>query len=477
MEKLSREPTHAAIPHIFATHIKLSNLNVLRRSTSDRTGVFKYLVKCLCNVTGLFSVYAFDEAWNVSKIVYYGLLALNHRGQASSGMYICGNETKILEGGGDVERSYNVEKLLEIEGWYGAGWVTTPLVEGRNIIYKHGNDVEYLVVSYAPIVDIEEKIIECVETALKDVDNGSEMLNELSEKVKRPLTLIAVSSNNEVLIYRDPSGLKPLQIGAYGFDLAVASSESCAIECVGADFRADVDPGSCVKICKYSVERSKTRKIGYVCALEYIYYSRLDSTIDNVPIYRFRRELARRAAERYKLKDYDIVVGIPETGTVYALEYSRVLGLEYYIGFVQTGRRVRSALIEDILERMIGVQLKMSPIRSVLAGKNVLLIDDSILKGVTLRSIVQYLRNRIGTCKTSVLIMSPPIVRRCPFFMEIPEESELICANVPRSELAEVLNVDEIYFTELEDIYETFKVFNIDEDRVCTYCMGGRSPW
>ncbi|NPA22690.1 MAG: hypothetical protein GXO23_00125 [Crenarchaeota archaeon] len=471
------EPMHAAIPHIFVTHIKLSNLNVLRGYVFDRTGVFKYLVKCLCNVVGLFSVYAFDEAWNVSKIIYYGLLALNHRGQAGSGMYICGGESRILEGGGDVERAYNVEKLIEVEGWYGAGWVSTPVVENRNVVYRHHNDTEYLVVSYAPIVDMEERIMECIERGFKDVDEGAELLNSLSEKVRRPLTLIAVSNNSEMLIYRDPSGLKPLQIGAYGFDLAVASSESCAIECVGADFRADVDAGSCVKVCKYCVERSKTRRMGCYCALEYIYYSRLDSTIDGVQIYRFRRELARKVAERYQLKDYDIVVGIPETGTIYALEYSRVTGLEYYIGFVQTGRRVRSALVEDILERMIGVQLKMSPIRPVLSGKNVLLIDDSMLKGVTLRSIVQYLRNRVGTCRTSVLIMSPPIVRRCPFYMEVPEESELICANVPKSELAEVLNVDEIHFAEIDDLYETFKLFNIDEDRVCTYCMGGRSPW
>ncbi len=428
-------------------------------------------------MAGLFSVYAFDEAWNISKIVYYGLLALNHRGQASSGMYICGGETKLLEGGGDVEKSYNVEKLIEIEGWYGAGWVSTPAIEGKNVIYRHHNDNEYLVVSYSPIVDIEDRVLESIEQAFNDVDKGAELLNTLSEKVRRPLTLVAVSNNNEMIVYRDPSGFKPLQIGAYGFDLAVASSESCAIECVGADLRADIDAGSCVKISKYSVERSKSRKIGNICSLEYIYYSRLDSIIDNVPVYLFRRELARKLAERYQVKDYDVVVGIPETGTIYALEYSRAVGLEHYIGFVQTGRRVRSALVEDILERMIGVQLKMSPIRSVLSGKNVLLIDDSILKGVTLRSIVQYLRNRVSTCKTSVLIMSPPIVRRCPYFMEIPDESELICANVPRNELAEVLNVDDIFFAEIEDVYETFKLFNIDEDRVCTYCMGGRSPW
>ncbi len=425
-------------------------------------------------MSGIFSVYAFDEAWKVAKILYYGMLSLNHRGQSCSGMII-GPELKSIEGG-DVEKSYNVEELVDVEGWYGIGWLSSPAVSRECTCSLKVNERRIIITSYVPIVDIEDKLLRCFEYAYKDLDKFLDELINLSYNIKRPATFVAISDSEEMYIYRDPSGLKPLQIGSYGFDLAIVSSESCAIECVGGDYRSDICSGSLIKIDKYGIDRVEKKYRGSICALEFIYYSRLDSIVEGIPIYKFRRELSKILARKYKY-DVDIVIGIPETGIVYALEYSKYSGNEFYIGFVQTGRRVRSALIEDVLERMIGVQLKMSPIRYVLSGKNILLIDDSLLKGVTLRSIVQYLRNRVGVGHVHVLIMSPKIVRQCPYYMEIPSEKELLCANIPDRDIPDVLGIDSIRFADIEDLYEAFRNVGIDEERICTYCMGGRLAW
>ena len=427
-------------------------------------------------MSGIFAIYAFDEVWKIAKILYYGILSLNHRGQSESGMAI-GPQLRFMISGGDVEKSYNVEELVDLEGWYGIGWVNSPVVSKKNYTTINVDGKKFSIISYTPIRDIEDRLYNCLKYCMEDISKGLEYLNKLCIEIRRPITFVAINDNEEMYVYRDVSGLKPLQIGSYGFDLALISSESCALECVGGDYRCDISPGCLIKIDKYGIDRVESGNISRVCALEFIYYSRLDSIVEGVSIYRFRRELAKILAEKYRFDNIDIVVGIPETGIVYASEFSKFANIEFSIGFVQTGRRVRSALIEDILERLIGVQLKMSPIRYVLSGKNILLIDDSLLKGVTLRSIVQYLRNRVGVGHIHALIMSPMIVRSCPYYMEIPPENELICANISKSELADVLGLDSIHFADLEDLYRAFENVGIDRERICTYCMGGRLAW
>lgn len=428
-------------------------------------------------MVGTFSVYAFDEVWRVAKILYYGLLSLNHRGQSGCGMTLLSDTlTTMTSPSGDVEHAFDLDKLVDTPGWAGLGWI---LSAGGDFVRRLVIDSrEVYVFSYIPITGpIEGKLRDGIREMLRDLDKGVELLNNASRELKQPLTFVAITSNGEMLVYRDPSGLKPLHVGGYGFDLAIVSSESCAIECVGGDPRSDVPPGSGLLIDKYVLERSHVRddKNRKYCALEYIYYSRLDSVVDDVPIFEFRRELSRILAQRVKLEG-DVVIGIPETGIVYAIEYAKARGLEYCIGFVQTGRRVRSALVQDLLERLIGVQLKMSPIRSVFKTRDVILVDDSLLKGITLKNVVQYVRNRVGARRVRVLVAAPPIRYECPFAMDIPSREELLCANVSMDLLPKVLDVDEVVFGSLEDLYEAFSRFGVEKDKVCTYCMTGILP-
>ena len=428
-------------------------------------------------MTGIFSVYAFDEVWRVAKIVYYGLMALNHRGQSGCGMCLYSGKLTVLESDiGYVDVAFNVEELIDKEGWIGLGWVYSSTGKtAKTIRVDSGSSI---CIFYQTLSDHEvEKVGKILQIFRKDVDKGTELLNELSRELRKPISFIMLTEDGDLYAYRDPSGLKPIHIGAYGFDLGIISTESSAIECVGGDPRADLTPGSTIHFSKYYVERStvqdaKNRKY---CALEYIYYSRLDSTVDNIAIYEFRRALSQIVARRAPV-NVDVVIGVPETGIVYALEISKIIGREFCLGFVQTGRRVRSALVQDYLERLIGVQLKMSPIRSVMQGKSILLVDDSLLKGVTLRSIVQYLRNRVGVREIHVLVASPPIKYECPFGMDVPSRQELLCANVSLEDLPKVLDVDSITFASLEDLYDAFSRFGVKREHICTYCMTSQLP-
>ncbi len=429
-------------------------------------------------VTGIFAVYAFDEMWRVAKVVYYGIMALNHRGQAGCGMCLfSGRGLSLLESNiGYVDVAFNVEELVGREGWIGLGWVYSTV--GRVAKRVHIGSKECICVFYVNLPERDlEKISKVLPELKRDLDEGVEKLNVLSREIQRPISFVLLTEDGELYVYRDPSGLKPLHVGAYGFDLGIISTEPCAIECIGGDPRADMPPGSAMCFTKYLVERSRVQDLHRrkYCALEYIYYSRLDSTIDEIPVYDFRRTLSRIVSRRAPLS-VDVVIGVPETGVVYAVEIAKHIGRDFSFGFVQTGRRIRSALVQDYLERLIGVQLKMSPIRCVMQGRSILLVDDSLLKGITLRNIIQYIRNRVGVREVHVLVASPPIRYECPFGMDIPPREELLCANVSLEDLPRVLDADSVTFATLDDLYEAFEKFNVDKDQVCTYCMTGRLP-
>lgn len=427
-------------------------------------------------MTGLFAVYAFDEIWNISKITYYGLLTLSNRGQEYSGMCICNNnEFKIIEGKGTIDQVIQPDKLLEINGWYGIGNVSTTSLNRLKIlnsrkalsIYKFTNNEQ-----------IYHKITEELLNILNigDYDKLCIELNNFVQKYNVSITFTYVKES-ELITYRDLIGIKPLCIGSYGFDMAIISSESAAIESIGGEFKYDIKPGELIVVDKYHIERIKSEELKnrYYCIMEYIYYARLDSIVDNVPIYNFRYKVGELLAKKFKL-DVDVVVGIPDTGIPYAIAYSKHSGIDYHIGFVPIGKKVRAGLIQDLIERLIGIQLKLMPIKDVFKGKKVLIIDDTVLKGTTLRNVITYLRNRIGVKEIHVLVASPKIKYECPFGFEIPTSNELITANLPDEYIKYVIAADSINFIELDDLFEVFKEFNIPKEQICTACITGRIP-
>ncbi len=426
-------------------------------------------------MTGIFAVYSFDSRWRVSKFLYYGLLTLVNRGQESTGMYLYNGDVIEVERRGAVDEVYNADEVAKMSGWIGHGFTSSRALGVDSITTKIDN-VKVSMCMYGISEQLSKIVFSslCNHIARHDVDKIADSLVDVAVKHNVPLTFTALTSDGTMYVYRDPSGLKPMCVGSYGFEFAVISSESASIECVGADLRAYVRPGELQIYRQGSIERIKVcDESRRHCILEYVYYARPDSIIDGVPIYNIRYRLGEKLAERFRV-DADVVVGVPETGIPYAIAYSRRTGVEYHVGFVPVGKRVRAALTQDVLERLIGVQLKLMPVRSVFRGKRVIIVDDSVLKGVTLRNVVMSLRNRIGAKEVHVLIICPRITHSCPFGMDIPDRSELITAALDEKSIAYAIGADSVRFLSLDDVLEVFREFGIRRDEVCTTCTTGQ---
>ena len=202
--------------------------------------------------------------------------------------------------------------------------------------------------------------------------------------------------------------------------------------------------------------------------MELIYLARPDSIIDGVEVYSFRRELGRVLAKNFEHK-VDCVVGVPETALPYALGFSEEVGARLELGFVATGARRRSALQLNPLEKIVAIQLKMSPVKSVFRGKRVAVIDDSLVTGSTVKTVVQILRNRVGAKEVHVLIASPPIVGECPYGVLALKREELLAANLDRETTLKYIEADSLTWIPLKAFTEVAKKFGLN---MCARCFG-----
>lgn len=289
-------------------------------------------------------------------------------------------------------------------------------------------------------------------------------------------SLIALTSNGELIAHRPIAGLRNLVLGAYGFDLAMISNESSAIGALGGEVRTFIRPGSTVKINRLNltIRNYLGSSRGRLCALEFIYLSRPDSEIDGHSVYEFRRALARLLAKRLadRVGDIDAVVGMPETGIIYGLKVAEALKRPFEYALISIERR-RSALRKDILDRLASVHLKLSPVVSAIRAKRILLVDDSLLTGLSIKEASQVLRHRAGASEVHVAVASPRIVRPCPYGVDMPPSNQLLANTFNDKSAQGVLEVDSLTWSTLEDLYVAASEVGIDRDGLCTYCFGG----
>jgi amidophosphoribosyltransferase (EC 2.4.2.14) len=257
-----------------------------------------------------------------------------------------------------------------------------------------------------------------------------------------------------------------LALGAHGFDFAIVATESAAVEILGGEVRRSLSPGEVVKIGETSVETRRGGRRGPLCALELVYMARPDSRVDGVEVAAARSELARRLAEKLRATP-DVVVGVPETGSYYAAHIAAALGRPYLPAFVATTRG-RSALLDEVRERVAVIQLKANVIESAVRGKKVLVVDDSMISGITLKLITRLLREKGGAVEVYAAVVAPPLRRRCPYGVKMPPESHMIFNAVSPSDVKDVVEVDELVFLTPEELEEAFKKLDMP---VCTLCM------
>ncbi|BDC19619.1 amidophosphoribosyltransferase [Acidianus sp. HS-5] len=398
-------------------------------------------------MAGIVGILAFDKIWNISKFLKYSLMGLQHRGYTASGYAVLND--KISSG-----HSSNPPEDIEIndQGWIGIGYT--------------GNKEEY------PLVFDEVAMV--IDGIVKDNPSSiaEKILSNPEEisKVRGAFSLVAFTSEGKIIAYRDESGLKPLAIGGFGFDMAIIASEMPAMSVIGGDFRREINPGELVILDRYNIESKKLKepKKSY-CSIEYIYQARIDSFVNERSIYELRIKIGEELAKERPI-NADTVIGVPDTAIPFAVGYSRFTGIPLDLGFTRTGSPIRTMLASNDFMKIVGVQLKLNVIKSAVFGKRVVLIDDSMVTGTTLKNTIFSLR-KMGAKEVHVLIGSPKLISYCPYGVEVPPSSELIAANLHDEDIAKVLGADSIYWLSIEGLYKV-----IGTKELCLGCMLNSYP-
>jgi len=441
-------------------------------------------------LSGVVGVYS-SERNDVAQLIYYGLYALQHRGQISAGIAVNNNGfIDYHREAGLVHEVFPKERLQRLIGNIGLGHVryafntddhslltTLPLVAG----YKRGAlaiSLDGTIVNSGVIRDSLEDAGVIFQSELdgevianliarNNKDNIEDATIKALEDISGSYALVMMT-NDRLIAARDPFGIKPLSLGKLGNDYVVAS-ESCAFDTIGADFVRDIDPGEIVVIDDEGVKTiSKKPKKRNLCLFELVYFARPDSLLDNRSIYLSRIEAGRQLA-RESENDADIVIGAPDSGIVFAIGFAEESKIPYAEGIIKN-RYVGRTFIQPSQElREQGVMIKLNPVKENIDGRRVILVDDSVVRGTTIKRTVQMLK-KAGAKEVHIRIASPPVINSCHLGMDTPSKEKLIAANKSVEEIRELIGADSLYFISLDGFINSMGRNN----GFCTGCFNGK---
>lgn len=426
---------------------------------------------------GVFGVYARDEI-DVARMTYHGLYALQHRGQESAGIAV-NDEGVILhhKDMGLVPEIFNEVVLNHLKGKIAIGHVrysTTggslrenaqPMVVkykiGQLALAHNGNLVNASELrnrmeengAIFQTTSDTEVIANLISRFRVGSDNIEDTLQEVMKEIKGSYALVVVTPKRLVGI-RDPLGLRPLCLGRVGNSYVLAS-ESCALDSVGAEFVRDINPGEIVLIGEEGITSIQTEvpKKSTLCIFEFVYFARPDSTIDGASVYQARIEAGRRLAIEHPV-EADVVIGAPDGGTHAALGYSRESGIPYGQGLLKNRYVGRTFIQPEQGQRESGVRIKFNAMKSEIAGKRVVMVDDSIVRGTTTRRIVQMLKDA-GAKEVHMRVSSPPYKFPCYFGIDISSSSQLVAAKYTVEEIRKVIGADSLGYLSLDGLLKT----------------------
>lgn len=443
-------------------------------------------------MSGVVGIYS-KERNNVSQIIYYGLYALQHRGQISSGIAVNNNGfVDYFKDLGLVHEVFPKEVMERLRGNIAIGHVRYAFEgEGQNT-----TNAQPLVVGYkrgalalahdGSIVNFHQLRDELEDTgAIFQSDLDTEVIanllakyhkEELNDAVIKALDKIIGSyglvmmTNDRIIGARDPHGIKPLSLGKIGDDYILAS-ETCAFDTMGAEFIRDIEPGEIVVIDENGIKTiSNQPKKRHLCLFELIYFARPDSKVDGKSIYLSRIEAGRQLARESKV-DADIVIGAPDSGIVAAIGYAEESKIPYAEGIIKN-RYVGRTFIQPTDElRQQGVKIKLNVLKENIEGKKVILVDDSIVRGTTIKRTVEMLRNA-GASEIHVKIASPPVTNSCHLGMDTPTEDNLLAASMTVEEMNELIGSDSLYYISLDGLLNATG----GENGFCKGCFSGKYP-
>jgi amidophosphoribosyltransferase len=446
---------------------------------------------------GVFCIYAPEK--DVAKLTYFGLYALQHRGQESAGIATFeGKHVHLHKDMGLVSQVFNETILEELPGSIAVGhtrYSTTgssrkvnaqPAVVdtrlGKLALAHNGNLVntiqlreELLKSNFNLVTSTDSEMI--AYAIAEEVNAGAEWLEGAIRAFHRcqGAFSLVIGTPDGVMGVRDPNGIRPLVIGTLDSSPVryVLASETCGLDIIGAEYLRDVEPGELVWITENGLasfpwNQQPQRKL---CIFEMIYFARPDSLMHNETLYSYRMRLGRRLAEESPI-EADIVFGVPDSGIPAAIGFSQTSGIAYGEGLIKNRYVGRTFIQPTQSMRETGIQMKLNPLKDVLFGKRVVIIDDSIVRGTTSRKLVKALRDA-GAAEVHMRISSPPVTHPCFYGIDTDTQDQLIAATKSVAEITKQLEVDTLAYLSWEGMLVTTKE---DTNSFCSACFTGDYP-
>lgn len=445
---------------------------------------------------GVFGIYAPGE--DVAKITYFGLFALQHRGQESAGMAIFENrQMHVHKDMGLVSQVFNETILEELTGDIAIAHNRYSTTGSSHVVNAQPAVLE---TRLGPVAlahngnlvntkQLREKLLEkdcnlvtttdsemIVHAIAEEVNSGKDWLNGAISAFQQCIGAfsLTIGTPDGIMGVRDPHGVRPLVIGILPTQPQryVLASETCALDIIGAEYLRDVEPGELVWITEEGLASyhwaKPERKL---CVFEMIYFARPDSVVNDETLYSYRLRIGRQLA-REAPADVDMIIGVPDSGIPAAIGFSQASGIPYAEGLIKNRYVGRTFIQPTQSMRESGIRMKLNPLKDVLAGKRVVMVDDSIVRGTTSRKIVKALRDA-GATEVHMRISSPPVTHPCFYGIDTDNQDQLIAATKSVEEIKEQIGVDSLAYLSWEGM---LKETEENTNHFCSACFTGDYP-
>ncbi|MBW8750264.1 MAG: amidophosphoribosyltransferase [Propionibacteriales bacterium] len=451
---------------------------------------------------GLFGVWAPGE--DVAKLAYFGIYALQHRGQESAGIAVSnGRQILVYKDMGLVSQVFDESTLEALKGhialgharysttgastWHNAQPTFRPTATGSIALAHNGNltntaELAQMVAALPSDSGELELHARSLESSTNDTSLVTALLAhhadasleeravELLPQVKGAFSFVWMDEGT-LYAARDPQGIRPLVLGRLERGWVVAS-ETAALDIVGASYIREIEPGEMVAVDEHGLRsRRFAEAVPKGCLFEFVYLARPDTLISNQRVHSVRVEIGRRLARDFPA-DADLVIPVPESGTPAAIGYAEASGIPYGTGLVKNSYVGRTFIQPSQTIRQLGIRLKLNPLRDVIEGKRLVVVDDSIVRGNTQRALVRMLREA-GAREVHVRISSPPVKWPCFYGIDFATRAELIANGLSVDEIRASIDADSLAYISLEQLVEATSV---PSDNLCRACFDGVYP-
>jgi amidophosphoribosyltransferase len=440
-------------------------------------------------------VFAIASIQNVSVDIFYALRVLQHRGQESAGIAVNNNGIKAIKGMGLAHQALKPDDIKNLKGEMGIGHVRystfgSSTIENAQPIVVSTNYGDIALGHNGEIVNAD-KIMEDLkkkgwafitstdsEIAVRLLANDIASTGDPVRSLKNLMSILQGSYSMTVMIdgrvfaIRDPLGIRPLCVGRTKGGYA-AASESVVFDTLGGEFLRDVEPGEIVELLPGEIKSTRTglSKGRAHCMFEWVYLARADSSIEGHLVYEVRRRIGQRLAKEQPA-DVDVVVPIPDSGRSHAIGYSEESGIRYSEGLMKNRYVERTFIMPEQSERTTSVMLKLNPLKSVIKDKRVVLVDDSIVRGTTIRQIVQLVRNA-GAKEVHVRVGSPPIRAPCYFGIDMKSREQFAATGRTVAEIGKMITADSLGYISIEGLIESI---GLPAGDLCLGCLNEEYP-